>query len=155
MPSLLRLYLPSVLCHQANYPTFLSSNIALLYTLCLSVMPYATIPHRHGCRVVSDIAVRAGCVVLSFEVEHEATNKSDQEGLAEVCRLIRADVDAWAEENGMLDDQAGAKENLLSVQVCEQARELASGRHCSVVLFWSIHKLYVRCDCVTSLESLE
>jgi hypothetical protein len=72
-------------------------------------------------------------VVLSFEVEHEATSISDQEGLAEVCRLIRADVDAWAEENGMLDDQAGAKENLLSVQVCEQACELASGRHCSVV----------------------
>lgn len=72
----------------------------------------------HGIKIAMALAMRAGCVVLSFSV-------SDQEGLpdeqlAEICRLITEETQAWAAEHGLLGesrDEGSDLSDFVSIQV--------------------------------------
>ena len=64
------------------------------------------------------MAVRSGCVVVSFGLEREDATKP--QNIDQTLRLLQKEVRMWAEEYGLLDESQidDLAKEAVSVQVC-------------------------------------
>ena len=103
-----------MLCTQCD--VLIPLHLLLYHSLCL----YVSVSHHSGNKqfIPANMAVRSGCVVVSFGLEREDATKP--QNIDQTLRLLQKEVRMWAEEYGLLDESQidDLAKEAVSVQVC-------------------------------------